>query len=221
MHNRKILITGGAGFIGSHAAERFLSDGWQVGVLDDFDDFYDPEIKERNVLRLGGQVELFRADIRDFSAVERILAERWDVVLHLAARAGIRPSITDPGLYIETNVTGTFNVLEAARRAGVRRFLFASSSSVYGAETTTPFRESAALVRTLSPYAATKIAGEQLCSTYSHLHGMRVVSLRFFTVYGPGQRPDLAIHKFTRSLMQGLPIDQYGEGQTRHTRGSG
>lgn len=215
MHNRKILITGGAGFIGSHAAERFLRDGWQVGILDDFNDFYDPEIKERNVLRLGGQVELFRADIRDFSAVEKILVRKWDTVLHLAARAGIRPSIADPGLYVETNVTGTFNVLEAARRAGVGRFLFASSSSVYGAETTTPFRESAALVRTLSPYAATKIAGEQLCSTYSHLNGIRVVSLRFFTVYGPSQRPDLAIHKFTRALLQGLPIDQYGEGQTR------
>lgn len=215
MHNRKMLITGGAGFIGSHAAERFLRDGWQVGILDDFNDFYDPEIKERNVLRLGGQVELFRADIRDFSAVEKILVRKWDAVLHLAARAGIRPSIADPGLYVETNVTGTFNVLEAARRAGVGRFLFASSSSVYGAETATPFRESAPLLRTLSPYAATKIAGEQLGSTYSHLHGMRVVSLRFFTVYGPGQRPDLAIHKFTRALFQGVPIDQYGEGQTR------
>jgi UDP-glucuronate 4-epimerase len=118
-------------------------------------------------------------------------------------------------LYIETNVTGTFNVLEAARRSGVRRILFASSSSVYGAEAQTPFRESAALVRTLSPYAATKIAGEQLCSSYAHLHGMRVVSLRFFTVYGPGQRTDLAIHKFTRALFEGLSIDQYGEGQTR------
>ena len=164
---------------------------------------------------MGGQVELFRADIRDFSAVERILAEKWDTVLHLAARAGIRPSIADPGLYVETNVTGTFNMLEAARRGGVDRFLFASSSSVYGAQTSTPFRESMSLVRTLSPYAATKIAGEQLCSTYAHIHGIRVVTLRFFTVYGPRQRPDLAIHKFTQALLQGLPIDQYGEGQSR------
>jgi UDP-glucuronate 4-epimerase len=215
MRTRKILITGGAGFIGFHAAASFLRDDWKVGILDDFNDFYDPEIKERNVSRLGGQVELFRADIRNFSAVEKILAEGWDTVVHLAARAGIMPSIADPGLYVETNVTGTFHMLEAARRAGVGRFLFASSSSVYGAETTAPFRESAPLARTLSPYAATKIAGEQLCSTYSHLHGMRVVSLRFFTVYGPGQRPDLAIHKFTRALFQGLPLDQYGEGQTR------
>jgi UDP-glucuronate 4-epimerase len=215
MRNRKILITGGAGFIGSHAADGFLRDGWKVGILDDFNDFYDPKIKERNVSRLGKRVELFRADIRNFSAVEKVLAQEWDTVVHLAARAGIMPSIADPGLYVETNVTGTFHMLEAARRAGVGRFLFASSSSVYGAETTTPFRESAPLARTLSPYAATKIAGEQLCSTYSHLHGMRVVSLRFFTVYGPGQRPDLAIHKFTRALFQGLPLDQYGEGQTR------
>jgi len=215
MSSRKILITGGAGFIGTHAARRFLADGWQVGILDDFNDFYDPAIKEDNVAQLRGAVEIFRGDIRDTGTVERTMSGGWDTVLHLAARAGVRPSILDPGLYIETNVTGTFNVLEAARRAGVRRFLFASSSSVYGAEAQTPFRESAALVRTLSPYAATKIAGEQLCSNYAHLHGMRVISLRFFTVYGPGQRTDLAIHKFTRSLFEGLPIDQYGEGQTR------
>ena len=215
MSSRKILLTGGAGFIGAHAARRFLADGWQVGILDDFNDFYDPAIKEDNVAQLRGAVEIFRGDIRDTGTVELAMNAGWDTVLHLAARAGVRPSILDPGLYIETNVTGTFNVLEAARRAGVRRFLFASSSSVYGAEAQTPFRESAALVRTLSPYAATKIAGEQLCSNYAHLHGMRVVSLRFFTVYGPGQRTDLAIHKFTRSLFEGLPIDQYGEGRTR------
>jgi len=215
MSSRKILITGGAGFIGTHAARRFLADGWQVGILDDFNDFYDPAIKEDNVAQLRGAAEIFRGDIRDTGTVELAMNAGWDTVLHLAARAGVRPSILDPGLYIETNVTGTFNVLEAARRAGVRRFLFASSSSVYGAEAQTPFRESAALVRTLSPYAATKIAGEQLCSNYAHLHGMRVISLRFFTVYGPGQRTDLAIHKFTRSLFEGLPIDQYGEGQTR------
>ena len=215
MSSRKILLTGGAGFIGAHAARRFLADGWQVGILDDFNDFYDPAIKEDNVAQLRGAAEIFRGDIRDTGTVELAMNAGWDTVLHLAARAGVRPSILDPGLYIETNVTGTFNVLEAARRAGVRRFLFASSSSVYGAEAQTPFHESAALVRTLSPYAATKIAGEQLCSNYAHLHGMRVVSLRFFTVYGPGQRTDLAIHKFTRSLFEGLPIDQYGEGQTR------
>lgn len=215
MHSRKILITGGAGFIGSHAAERFIRDGWKVGVLDDFNDFYNPKIKERNISQLGGQVELFRADIRSFPQVERILSEKWDIVLHLAARAGIRPSIEDPRLYVETNVNGTFNVLQAAHRSGVKKFLFASSSSVYGAGAVVPFSETAALHGALSPYAATKVAGEQLCSAYAHLHGMRVVSLRFFTVYGPGQRPDLAIHKFTRALFEGVAIDQYGEGQTR------
>lgn len=215
MSAKSILITGGAGFIGSHAAQRFLRDGWSVGVLDDFNDFYDPAVKESNIAKLDGAVRLYRADIRNEAEVEQVLGAGWDTVLHLAARAGVRPSIADPRLYVETNVTGTFNVLEAARRAGVERLLFASSSSVYGAEARTPFRESAALTRTLSPYAATKIAGEQLCSTYAHLHGMRVVALRFFTVYGPGQRPDLAIHKFTKAIFEGLPIDQYGEGQTR------
>jgi len=215
MKGRKILITGGAGFIGHHTAARFLHDGWEVGILDDFNDFYDPKIKEANVSQLGGQVEVFKVDVRDSSGVERVLARGWDTVLHLAARAGIRPSIENPRLYLETNVTGTFNVLEAARRAETQRFLFASSSSVYGADAATPFSESAALTRTLSPYAATKIAGEQLCSTYAHLYGMRLVSLRFFTVYGPGQRPDLAIHKFTRALFEGVAIDQYGGGQTR------
>lgn len=215
MSLRKILITGGAGFVGARIAHRFLHEGWQVGILDDFNDFYDPSIKESNVANLGDDVELFRTDIRDAGGVERAMSAGWDTIVHLAARAGVRPSIADPRLYIETNVTGTFNVLEAARKAGVGRFLFASSSSVYGAEAQVPFCEAAALTRTLSPYAATKIAGEQLASTYAHLHGMRVVVLRFFTVYGPGQRPDLAIHKFTRALFEGLPIDQYGEGQTR------
>lgn len=212
---KRILITGGAGFIGSHAAERFLRDGWNVGILDDLNDFYDPAIKEGNIAKFSGAVRLYRVDIRDFLEVERALADGWDTVLHLAARAGIRPSIDNPRLYIETNVTGTFNVLEAARRAGVGNFLFASSSSVYGSEARAPFSESAALTQVLSPYAATKIAGEQLCSSYAHLHGMRVVSLRFFSVYGTRQRPDLAIHKFTRALFAGMPIDQYGEGQTR------
>lgn len=211
----KILITGGAGFIGAHATACFLRDGWKVGVLDDFNDFYDPAIKEHNVAAWQGAAQLYRADIRNQADVERVVGSGWDTVLHLAARAGIRPSIVDPRLYVETNVTGTFNVLEAARRAGVRKFLFASSSSVYGAEASIPFRESAALTRALSPYAATKIAGEQLCSTYAHLHGMRVVSLRLFTVYGPGQRPDLAIHKFTKALFEGALIEQYGEGNTR------
>lgn len=215
MSQKKILITGGAGFIGSHASEQFLHDGWQVGVLDDFNDFYDPIIKEQNLERIENRILTYRVNICNYADTTKVMNEGWDVVLHLAARAGVRPSINAPHLYVNTNVTGTLNTLEAARHAGVKKFLFASSSSVYGATAEVPFCETAALARTLSPYAATKVAGEQLCSTYAHLHGMRVVVLRFFTVYGPRQRPDLAIHKFTRALMQGLPIDQYGEGQSR------
>ena len=215
MSPRSILITGGAGFIGSHAATRFLREGWTVGIVDDFNDFYDPAIKEANLADMPGEPQIYRVDIRDARGLEKAFAQPWDTVLHLAARAGVRPSIAEPRLYVETNITGTLNVLEAARRAGVARFIFASSSSVYGATEEVPFRESALLQRTFSPYAATKVAGEQLCSTYAHLHGLRVVSLRFFTVYGPGQRPDLAIHKFSRRILRGEPIEQYGDGSTR------
>lgn len=215
MSQRSILITGGAGFIGSHAAALFLREGWRVGVLDDFNDFYDPAIKRRNVAALPGEPQVFEGDIRDEAAVQQAFAPGWDTVLHLAARAGVRPSIKEPDLYVQTNVAGTLHVLDAAVRTGARRFLFASSSSVYGAADEVPFREDAPLRRTFSPYAATKVAGEQLCSTYSHLHGLPVVSLRFFTVYGPGQRPDLAIHKFTRAMFEGRPIPQFGDGSTR------
>jgi len=215
MSQRSILITGGAGFIGSHAAALFLREGWRVGVLDDFNNFYDPTIKRRNLAGLPGTPEVFEADIRDEAAVRRAFEPGWDTVLHLAARAGVRPSIKEPGLYVQTNVAGTLHLLEAAVQTGVRKFLFASSSSVYGAVDEVPFREDAPLRRTFSPYAATKVAGEQLCSTYSHLHGLPVVSLRFFTVYGPGQRPDLAIHKFTRAIIEGRPIPQFGDGSSR------
>jgi UDP-glucuronate 4-epimerase len=215
MAPRSILITGGAGFIGSHAAARFLGEGWKVGLLDDFNDFYDPAIKRRNVAALPGEVSVYEGDIADKAAVGAAFATGWDTVLHLAARAGVRPSIRQPELYVRTNVLGTLNVLDAAVRARTQKFLFASSSSVYGATEEVPFRESAALRRTYSPYAATKVAGEQLCSTYAHLHGLPVVALRFFTVYGPGQRPDLAIHKFTRAIHEGRPIPQFGDGTSR------
>jgi UDP-glucuronate 4-epimerase len=215
MSERRILITGGAGFIGSHAAAHFLREGWRVGVLDDFNDFYDPAIKRRNLAALPSAPEVFAGDIREADAVRRAFAPGWDTVLHLAARAGVRPSIKDPELYVQTNVAGTLHVLEAAVRSGVGKFLFASSSSVYGATDEVPFREDAPLRRTFSPYAATKVAGEQLCSTYAHLHGLPVVCLRFFTVYGPGQRPDLAIHKFTRAIWEGRPIEQFGDGSSR------
>lgn len=212
----KVLVTGGAGFIGSHLVERMLADGHAVSVIDEFNDFYDPRIKRRNLEGVASQIELHEADIRDAGAMLRIVQEGgFDSIVHLAARAGVRPSIKEPKLYIDTNIVGTFNLLEAARQAGIDRFICASSSSVYGVLKTTPFREDMALTATISPYAATKLAAEQLCSNYSHLYGMRTINLRFFTVYGPRQRPDLAIHKFTRSIHEGKPIEQFGDGTTR------
>ncbi len=212
----KILVTGGAGFIGSHFVEQSLASGQTVEVMDDFNDFYDPAIKRANVAKFADCVPMHGNDIRDAEAVLRVVkAGKFDCIAHLAARAGVRPSIRDPKLYLDTNITGTFNLLEAARLAGVPRFVNASSSSVYGVLKTLPFREDLALTQTISPYAATKLAAEQLCSNYSHLHGMRTVSLRFFTVYGPRQRPDLAIHSFTRAILEGRPIAQFGDGSTR------
>lgn len=215
MSARSILITGGAGFIGSRCASFFLQEGWRVGILDDFNDFYSPAIKRANIAALSGTAEVFEGDICDEGAVGRAFRSGWDVVLHLAARAGVRPSITQPDLYVRTNVLGTVRVLEAAVKSGAGKFVFASSSSVYGAAEEVPFRETAPLRRTFSPYAATKVSGEQLCSVYSSLHDLPVVSLRFFTVYGPAQRPDLAIHKFTRSILEGKPIPQFGDGSSR------
>jgi UDP-glucuronate 4-epimerase len=215
MSQRSILVTGGAGFIGAKAADLFLREGWRVGIIDDFNDFYDPAIKRANIAALPRQPEVFEGDICDPAAVERAFAPGWDVVLHLAARAGVRPSIENPDLYARTNVLGTLQILDAAVKHKTGKFIFASSSSVYGATDEVPFRESAALRRTFSPYAATKVSGEHLCSTYSSLHGLPVVILRFFTVYGPGQRPDLAIHKFTRAIWEGRPIPQFGNGSSR------
>ncbi len=212
----KILVTGGAGFIGSHFVERSLSLGHSVEVMDDFNDFYDPTIKRANVAGFAKNAPVHEVDIRDGDAVMRIVAGgKFDCIVHLAARAGVRPSIRDPKLYLDTNITGTFHLLEAARQVGVPRFINASSSSVYGVLKTLPFREDLALNQTISPYAATKLAAEQLCSNYSHLHGLRTISLRFFTVYGPRQRPDLAIHSFTRAIFEGRPIAQFGDGSTR------
>jgi UDP-glucuronate 4-epimerase len=212
----RILVTGGAGFIGSHVCGRLLRDGHEVVVVDDFNDYYDPSIKRRNIQRLGGGVEVAEGDIRVRDFVRGVFRGRgFDAVVHLAARAGVRPSLRNPQLYIDTNITGTHHLLESAHAAGVGRFLFASSSSVYGLATTVPFHEDLPLPQTLSPYAATKISGEHLCGNYAHLHGMRVVCLRFFTVYGPGQRPDLAIHKFTDAIFHGRPIPRYGDGSTR------
>jgi UDP-glucuronate 4-epimerase len=212
---RKILVTGGAGFIGSHCAEALLNLGVEVVVFDDFNDFYNPAIKENNLAAILPRITLIRGDIRDAELVEKTFTQhRFDAVIHLAARAGVRPSISDPKLYFTTNIDGTFNLLDACRHHGVNRFIFASSSSVYGINEKVPFSENDRIERTISPYAATKIAGEQICSNYAHLFGIHCACLRFFTVYGPRQRPDLAIAKFTRAIRDGKPIDRYGDGST-------
>ena len=212
----RILVTGGAGFIGSHLVEKLLAAGHRVVILDDFNDFYDPQIKHANIVGFANDVAVCHVDLRDSDSVRSVFRrEKLDAIAHLAARAGVRPSIQYPRLYYDTNVIGTLHLLEAARVTGVERFIFASSSSVYGASKTIPFSEDEHLTQTLSPYGATKIAGEFLCSTYSHLYQIRVVALRYFTVYGPRQRPDLAIHQFTRRIFAGQPIDQFGDGTTR------
>src|SRR6478672_4854917 len=212
----RVLVTGGAGFIGSHLVEKLLACGHQVVILDDFNDFYDPQIKHANIANFEADVAVYHVDLRNSESVRNLFhREKIDAIAHLAARAGVRPSIQQPRLYYDTNVNGTLHLLEAARVTGVERFVFASSSSVYGASKTIPFSEDEHLTQTLSPYAATKVAGEFLCSTYSHLYNLRVVALRYFTVYGPRQRPDLAIHQFTRRIYAGEPIDQFGDGTTR------
>ena len=212
----RILVTGGAGFIGSHLVERLLLLGHDIAILDDFNDFYDPQIKRQNIAAVAKDVAIHHLDLRDSGAVRNLFhREKFEAIAHLAARAGVRPSIQNPQLYYDTNVDGTLHLLDAARVTGVERFIFASSSSVYGNSKSVPFSEDRQLIQTLSPYGATKIAGEFLCSTYSHLYGMRVVALRYFTVYGPRQRPDLAIHQFTRRIHAGKPIDQFGDGTTR------
>jgi UDP-glucuronate 4-epimerase len=212
----KIIVTGGAGFIGSHVVRALVGEGHEVTVLDDFNDFYDPSIKRANVADLLPRIELAEIDLRIWEPVRDLFAQvKPALVIHLAARAGVRPSILDPRLYIDTNITGSFHVLEAARLSGCRKVLFASSSSVYGFSRTVPFRENQPLLQTLSPYAATKIAGEQLCGNFVNIHGMRIAALRFFTVYGPGQRPDLAIHSFTDAIEHGRSIRQFGDGTTR------
>lgn len=215
MNAPKVLVTGGAGFIGSHTVERLIAAGASVTVLDEFNDYYDPAVKRANVAAFAGHAEVVNGDVRDRELVERVFAAgKFDTVIHLAARAGVRPSIEEPELYLSTNVYGTFHLLEAARKTGVERFVFASSSSVYGINRKVPFSEEDRIERTISPYAMTKLAGEQMCSNYSHLYGMRAVCLRFFTVYGPRQRPDLAISKFTRLIDEGRPVPRYGDGST-------
>jgi UDP-glucuronate 4-epimerase len=211
-----ILVTGAAGFIGSHLSEALVLRGDRVVGLDAFDDFYDPAVKRSNVAGLIGSAafRLVEGDIRDRDIANAAMAD-VDVVVHLAARAGVRPSIENPALYQDVNVGGTLCLLEAAKARGIEKFVFASSSSVYGNNEKVPFAETDSVDHPISPYAATKKAGELLCHTYHHLYGMDVTCLRYFTVYGPRQRPDLAIHKFVRLIEAGEPIPVFGDGSMR------
>lgn len=209
----QVLVTGAAGFIGSNLVDRLCESGHRVIGLDNFDDFYPPEVKWSNIRAVVDREEftLVRGDIRDKALLARVFRENQiSQVVHLAARAGVRPSLKDPGLYEEVNVLGTINLLEESRRAKVEHFILASSSSVYGVNNRVPFREDERVDRPASPYAATKAACELFCSTYNHLFGIPITALRFFTVYGPRQRPEMAIHYFTRMIDEGKEINVFG-----------
>lgn len=213
----RVLVTGGAGFIGSHVSERLLRDGYEVAIVDDLNDFYAPQLKRMNLsaIRKAGLLRFYEGDVRDEALVGRIFEEhRPHAVIHLAARAGVRPSLEQALLYESVNVRGTMVLLEQCRTHGAAKFVFASSSSVYGIADRVPFSEDGSANLPISPYAATKLAGEKLCFTYSHLYDLPVTCLRFFTVYGPRQRPDLAIRKFTERIAAGLPIPVFGDGSS-------
>lgn len=216
---KNILITGGAGFIGSHLVRNLLDEGnWQVSVVDDFNDFYSPEIKKENIRTFldNSNFQLYETDICDSESLAEIFTKnKFEAVVHLAAWAGVRPSVLNPKLYTKVNVSGTLNLLELAKEFGINQFVFGSSSSVYGERCKVPFSEEDLIQKPISPYAATKAAGEFLCHTYSHLYDFRTVCLRFFTVYGASQRPDLAIHKFSNLIWEGKPIPVFGDGTTR------
>ncbi len=215
-----ILVTGGAGFIGSHLCERLLRDGVHVICIDNFDSFYDPDIKIKNVEAMTKKFpdlfELVTGDIRNPDHLKGIFQKNQiEFVVHLAARAGVRPSITDPLLYQDVNIRGTIVLLETCKAHGIKNFIFASSSSVYGENQRVPFKEEDLDIQPISPYGATKRAGELLCYSYHHLSGMNIACLRIFTAYGPRQRPEMAIHKFTRLIDQGEKIPIYGDGSSR------
>jgi UDP-glucuronate 4-epimerase len=212
-----LLVTGGAGFIGSHLVDALLRDGHRVTVVDNFDPYYARAAKERNIEphRQHADWQIAEADLRDADGLRRALRGDVDAIVHLAAKAGVRPSLLDPVAYQDVNVRGTQNLLELARMWGVRQFVFASSSSVYGVNPRVPWSEDDHVLRPISPYASTKVSGELLGHVYSHLYGIRFIALRFFTVYGPRQRPDLAIHKFARDMMAGRPLPVYGDGSSR------
>lgn len=212
------LVTGGAGFIGSHLIERLLAEGHRVICLDNFDHFYDPTLKHRNLKQAqqDSRFRLVEGDLRDEGLFKKLFQEEEiEIVAHLAARAGVRPSIEHPLLYADVNIRGTMNLLEACKKYGVRRLVFASSSSVYGNNPKVPFAEDDPVDNPISPYAATKKAGELICYTYHYLYGMDIACLRYFTVYGPRQRPEMAIHQFTRLIHEGKKVTLFGDGSSR------
>src|SRR5688572_6146857 len=212
-----ILVTGGAGFIGSHLVDSLLRDGHRVTALDNFDPFYGRAVKEHNIAqhRDSPAWRLVTADLCDGDGLRRALDGEFDAIVHLAAKAGVRPSLLDPIAYQDVNVRGTQNLLELARAWGVKQFVFASSSSVYGVNPRVPWSEDDHVLQPISPYASTKVSGELLGHVYAHLYGIRFIALRFFTVYGPRQRPDLAIHKFAREILARRPLPVYGDGSAR------
>jgi UDP-glucuronate 4-epimerase len=215
---KKILVTGGAGFIGSTLVERLLNEQWDITIVDNFDAFYSKEIKEDNIKGFinNSSIHFIEADIRDEDLYAKQLEQlHFDVIVHLAAKAGVRPSIADPLAYQDVNLKGTQQLLEFSRRKNIKQFVFASSSSVYGVNKNIPWSEDDHVLQPISPYASTKVSGELLGHAYSHLFGIRFIALRFFTVYGPRQRPDLAIHKFALDILNGRPINVFGDGTTR------
>lgn len=221
---KTILVTGGAGFIGSHLSEKLLKEGNKVLIIDNFNNYYDPKIKRNNVEEVKKtciennisleNYKVFEGDIRDNEFLKEVFSNKIDSIMHLAAMAGVRPSIEDPALYYDVNITGTVNLLEKCRENNIKKFVFASSSSVYGNNEKVPFAEGDRVDNPISPYAATKKSGELLCHTYHHLFDMNIACLRFFTVYGPRQRPDLAINKFTSLILENKEIPFYGDGNT-------
>jgi len=216
-NSKHIVVTGGAGFIGSHVVERLLKENYKVSVIDNFDSFYPKSIKEKNMEGFinNPNVKFFELDILDAEGLATQLIDDYDAIIHLAAKAGVRPSIENPVQYQNVNVAGTQNMLEFAKKKGIKQFVFASSSSVYGINKNVPWSESDLQLFPISPYASTKISGELLGHVYSHLYGIRFIALRFFTVFGPRQRPDLAIHAFSKKILNNEPLNFFGDGSTR------
>ena len=211
---KRVLITGAAGFIGSHLAERLINEDFQITGIDNFDPFYDRSVKEQNlsVLSENDRFNFHEIDIRNYDQLSQTLKDTYDIVFHIAAKAGVRPSVANPREYQEVNVNGTQNMLEFARQRNIRQFVFASSSSVYGLNPDLPWKEDTGVLKPVSPYASTKVSGELLGHVYAHLFNIRFIALRFFTVYGARQRPDLAIHKFSRKILNNEPIPMFGDG---------